>query len=179
MALVQGQQAPHFAMVDIYGNTIDLKEYAGHKVMVSFYRFSSCPFCNLRIQRILNQVERFESNGLKMISFWQSSRTSILEHVGQQNPPFPMIPDPDKTIYRLYHVEKSWIGALKVMGELGLMKGALTGGFKMGKVDGDVNQLPADFLLNPDLTIHQTYYGKHIGDHIGFEEIERFLGIDS
>lgn len=179
MALIRGQKAPHFEMADIFGKKINLKEYAGHKVMVSFYRFSSCPFCNLRIQRILEQYEHFDKNGLKLISFWQSSKASILEHVGQQKAPFPMIPDPDKKMYRLYHVEKSWLGALKVMGEPGLVRKVLTGGFKMGKVDGDANQLPADFLLNPDLTIQQAYYGEHIGDHIGFEEIEKFLGIDS
>lgn len=42
-----------------------------------------------------------------------------------------------------------------------------------------MNQLPADFLIGPDLTIHQAYYGKHIGDHIGFADIEKFLGIES
>ncbi len=177
MEIMQGQKAPLFAMEDVFGNTINLRDYAGHRVMLSFYRFSSCPFCNLRIQKILGQFRKFEENDLKMISFWQSPRASILEHVGHQQPPFPLIPDPDKQIYRLYHVENSWLGALKAMGEPGLMMKALKGGFNPAKADGDMNQLPADFLIAPDLTIQQAYYGKHIGDHIDFTEIERFLGI--
>lgn len=179
MELMQGQQAPLFAMEDVFGNKVNLQDYAGHNIMVSFYRFSSCPFCHLRIQRILGQYQKFADNGLKMISFWQSPKASILEHVGRQQLPFPLIPDPAKQIYQLYHVEKSWLGALKVMGEPGLMRKALQGGFNPAKADGDLNQLPADFLIGPDLTIRQAYYGQHIGDHIGFAEIERFLGMNA
>lgn len=175
MTLKHGQQAPHFAVKDVFGTEIDLSGYAGRKTMVSFYRFSSCPFCNLRIQRILAEQPNFEEKGLRMISFWQSTGVSILEHVGAQHPPFPMISDPDKHIYRLYEVGQSWLGALKVIKSPGLIAGALKRGFNPSTVDGDMNQLPADFLLNPDLTIHQAYYGEHIGDHIGFADIDRFL----
>ncbi len=177
MKLTAGQQAPRFIMQDVVGETIDLQDYAGQKLMISFYRFSSCPFCNLRIQRILGQYNKFEDHGLRMISFWQSPRDSILEHVGQQQAPFPMIPDPTKHIYRLYHVENSWMGALKVMRDPIMVMKAMKGGFNPAKSDGEMNQLPADFLINPDFTIHQAYYGEHIGDHIGFADIEQFLGI--
>ena len=41
--------------------------------------------------------------------------------------------------------------------------------------DGNHLQLPADFLLNPDLTIARAYYGRDIGDHLPLNEIEQFL----
>ncbi|WP_168122853.1 peroxiredoxin-like family protein [Paenibacillus sp. HB172176] len=179
MALKQGQTAPLFVKEDIFGNKIDLREYKGSKLMISFYRFSSCPFCNLRVQRIVGQHGKFEENGLKMISFWQSPKESILEHVGKEKLPFPLIPDPEKRIYRQYEVERSWLGALKVMKDPGLMADALKGGIQPSKMDGDLNQLPADFLIGPDLIIHEAYYGKHIGDHIGFHAIEQFLGLST
>ena len=175
MTLRQGEQAPRFAVTDVFGQRVDLMDYAGHKTMVSFYRFASCPFCNIRIQRLISHQDRFEAHGLKLISFWQSSQDSILEHVGRQEPAFPIIADPAKTIYDMYHVGSSWLGALKVMKAPGLMASALKRGFNPATADGDMNQLPADFLINPDLTIHQAYYGEHIGDHIGFEAIDRFL----
>jgi thioredoxin-dependent peroxiredoxin len=178
MRLQQGQLAPLFMTNDVFGNQIDLQEYAGHKLMISFYRFSSCPFCNLRVQRILGHFRKFEASGLKIISFWQSTTESILEHVSKQQPPFPLIPDPEKKIYQLYQVENSWLGTFKVMQDPGLVAKALKGGFNPMKSDGEMNQLPADFFINPDLTIHEAYYGKNIGDHIGFSEIARFLEID-
>lgn len=178
MELKKGQQAPYFIAKDVFGETIDLHNYTGHKLMVSFYRFSSCPFCNLRIQRILGQYRKFEESGLKMISFWQSPKESILEHVGLQHPPFPMIPDPDKRVYRLYGVEKSLLGLFGVLKDPKLVAKALKGGFNPTTVDGDLSQLPADFLIGPDLKIERAYYGKHVGDHIGFSEIESFLGIN-
>ena len=165
-----------FTTTDVLGRTIDLQAYQGQKVMLSFYRFASCPFCNLRVQRILNQYDKFEAQGLRMISFWQSPRASILEHVGEHEMPFPLIPDPDRNFYQQYGVENSWVGALKVMREPKLIMQAMKDGFNPTSADGKMNQLPADFLLNPDLTIHTAYYGEHIGDHIGFAEIEQFLG---
>lgn len=176
MKLKPGQQAPLFSAPDALGQTIDLNAYQGRKVMVTFYRFASCPFCNLRVQRLINQYAEFEARGLSMISFWQSPAASILEHVGQQAMPFPMIPDPDKKFYRIYGVESSWMGVLKVMRDPKLIFQSMKGGFNPTTADGEMNQIPADFLLNPDLTLHTAHYGEHIGDHVAFTEIERFLG---
>jgi peroxiredoxin len=107
MRLLTGQTAPDFRVEDIYSQSIDLRDYKGHKLMISFYRFSACPFCNMRVNKLMYASAAYEVKGLKMISFWQSPKESILEHVGKKNPPFPMIPDPTKEIYKLYRVEKT------------------------------------------------------------------------
>lgn len=176
MRLLIGQPAPDFRTEDVFDRTIDLRDLKGHKLMLSFYRFSACPFCNLRVNKLMNQSATYEEKGLKMISFWQSPKESILEHVGKKNPPFPMIPDPSKDIYKLYRVEKSWKGSMKLMiHDPSMAIEAMKGGFNPKHIDGEKNIIPADFLINPDLTIHKAFYGKHIGDHIPFSEIERFL----
>lgn len=176
MRLLAGQTAPDFKTEDVWGNSIDLRDYKGHKLMISFYRFSACPFCNMRVNKLMIECAAFEERGLKMVSFWQSPKESILKHVGKKNPPFPMIPDPLKEIYKLYRVETNWKGSIKLMmHDPSMAIEAMKGGFDPKTVDGEKNLIPADFLINPDLTINKAFYGKHIGDHIPLADIERFL----
>lgn len=47
--------------------------------------------------------------------------------------------------------------------------------FKMGKPDGSVTRVPADFLITPLMTIHESYYGRDIGDHMPLRTIENFI----
>lgn len=178
MRLFNGEKAPDFQTEDVFDRPIHLKDYYGQKVLLSFYRFSACPFCNLRVHKLMGHATYFEKKGLQMISFWQSPKESILEHVGQKKPPFPMIPDPEKEIYKLYRVEKSWGGAMKLMiKQPSLAVEAMKEGFNPKHIDGEMNLIPADFLILPDSTIYKAYYGEHIGDHIPFEEIEKFLDL--
>ena len=39
---------------------------------------------------------------------------------------------------------------------------------------GEVSQMPADFLIGPDLKIKGTYYGKDLADHIPVAILENF-----
>lgn len=44
MKLKKGDKAIGFKTEDILGNKIDLEEFRGKKVLLSFYRGASCPF---------------------------------------------------------------------------------------------------------------------------------------
>lgn len=46
-----------------------------------------------------------------------------------------------------------------------------------GKGDGAIAQLPAEFLIGPELTIERAYYGKDIGDHLSLSEIDAWLDL--
>ncbi len=47
--------------------------------------------------------------------------------------------------------------------------------FRIRKGEGAITQLPAEFLIGPDLTIERAYYGKDIGDHLPIPEIDAWL----
>ena len=59
MRLTQGQLAPAFATTDLYDAAISSHELKGKKVLLSFYRYASCPFCNLRF----HSLSKKEKNG--------------------------------------------------------------------------------------------------------------------
>jgi hypothetical protein len=44
-------------------------------------------------------------------------------------------------------------------------------GFKAGKSEGAKTLIPADFIIDANLNISKSYYGKDIGDHMPIEMI--------
>jgi len=93
MRLQAGQAAPDFLRPDIGGISIRLCDYRGRYLLLSFYRYASCPFCNLRVHELLQRLPEFEKRGLSLVAVFQSAREGIIDHVGKQQPPFPIIPD--------------------------------------------------------------------------------------
>lgn len=175
MRLKAGDPAGLFKMEDMFGEMIDLEQYRGKKIMISFYRYASCPFCNFRVHDLIQKYPDFQKQGLEMIAFFQSPKKSMINYLQEQEAPFPMIPDPKHTIYKVYGVTgstcKFLLGGLKV----GRLINAMRKGFMPGKMEGDITMVPGDFLINEDMTIHTAYYGKDISDHLDMNIIEKFL----
>lgn len=175
MRLKAGQAAPDFSRQDIYGNPVALGDLAGSKVMLSFYRYAGCPFCNLRIHQLTQLVPDWQARGLQMIAVFQSPTASILEHAGAERRPFPIIPDPEQALYRQYGVERSLLGLAKSGLRVGDLAEALRAGIRPGLPQGPADRIPADFILDERGNILVAYYGKDIGDHLPLEDIERWL----
>ena len=177
MRLQSGQRAPEFLQTDIGGNTIHLGDYRGRYLLLSFYRYASCPFCNLRVHELLQRLTEFEKRGLSLVAVFQSAREGILDHVGKQQPPFPILPDPGHGLYRRYGVETSLPGFLLGLTlRMGKAMQAMGKGFLPGRMEGSITLIPADFLIGPDGSILVAYYGKDISDHLPIETILQQLG---
>ena len=176
MRLKAGDSSIDFEILDYKGNVLKLSDYKDKKILLSFYRYASCPLCNLRIHNMIQKYPDYYSKGLEVFAFFESPKESMVESVGKQDPPFRLIPDPDRKIYKLYRVEKSvWKYILGLLNTK-LFRAALLG-FKVGKIstmENDKTMVPADFLIENGI-IKAAYYGKDISDHISFETIESFL----
>ena len=177
MKLQAGQPARDFQVTDIHGNPVRLNDYAGKKLMLSFYRYASCPLCNLRVHDLIRHQPEFRARGLHMLAVFQSPAESIQRYVGKQLAPFPIVADPARSLYRLYGVEPSWAGFGKAMlFKLPMAFEAVIGnGFLPGRMEGDKAMIPADFLIGPDLVVRDAFYGKDIGDHMPIRDVENFL----
>lgn len=177
MRLQAGQPAPDFLRPDIDGNTIRLSDYRGRYLLLSFYRYASCPFCNLRVHELMQRLPEFDQHRLSLVAVFQSAREGIMEHVGKQQPPFPIIPDPGHSMYRSYRVETSLQGLLLGLTlRMGKALKAMGKGFLPGRMEGNITLVPADFLIGPDGTILLAYYGRDISDHLPIEIILQQLG---
>jgi peroxiredoxin len=175
MQLESGKPAPPFETFDIENRPIRLAEFRGRHLLLAFFRYASCPLCNLRISECIRHHAAMQHRGLQMVAFFQSPPERLRQYVGRQAPPFPLVADPEHHIYRLYGVESSWSGFLKGGLRLRDLAAATARGFLPGPMDGHKHLVPADFLISPDLRIHSAYYGKDIGDHLPLATIWQWL----
>ena len=176
MRLQAGQAAPDFSMPDISGQMIRPGDYRGRFLLLSFYRYASCPFCNLRVHELKQRLPEFGARQLSLVAVFQSARAGILEYVGRQQPAFPLIPDPEQVMYRRFRVESSLAGFVKGLAlRAGRAVQSMRAGFLPGRMDGSKTRVPADFLIGPEGRILTAYYGKDISDHLPIDEIFRQL----
>lgn len=175
MRLKAGDTAPAFSLVDIHGKPV-IFPIQGRRVMLSFYRYASCPFCNLRIHELDKQAEAYRQQGLELIAVFQSPVEKIHHYAGKQQAAFPIIADPDRHLYRLYGVESSWWGMVKAFfGRPAEIARAIGQGFLPGSMEGEKHRLPADFIIERDGSLLASYYGRDIGDHLPLQQVERYL----
>jgi thioredoxin-dependent peroxiredoxin len=177
MKIQNGEPAKDFQVEDLFGKQITLGDFKGKKMMLSFYRYASCPLCNLRVHQLIQRYPDLHEKGLEMVAFFQSPPETIYRYVGKQDAPFSIVPDPDREVYKLYGVEGSLAGFLKASLKVGDLISAVRKGFLPGRIDGETTMVPADFLIGPALVVEKAYYGKDIGDHMPIQEIEAWLGV--
>lgn len=176
MRLKRGQAMPHFEVRDYSGKIFSTEKLDDKKLMLSFYRYAACPFCNLRINQLKNlYLDNWKNENMEMIGVFQSPSESIKKYAPAGEHYFPIIPDPERKLYKLYRVEKSWHGFFRAFLRLGELISMTAKGLLKIDPEGPPNRLPADFLINADGTIHTAYYAKDIGDHIPIDLVEEWL----
>ncbi len=174
MRLTPGTAAPALQATSHLGEPVDLAELRGRPVLLSFYRYASCPVCNLRVRAIIRALPGLPASGLGIIAVFQSPPATVAKYVGRQDAPFPIVSDPALRHYRAFGVETRW-GGLFSRRALAAVVRALRRGFSPGRIDGPVQRVPADFLIAPDGRIAVAHYGKDIDDHLPLETVEAWL----
>jgi peroxiredoxin Q/BCP len=173
--LTAGDSAPSFHATTLEGEIVSLADYVGRRLLLSFFRYGACPLCNLRMTFLIDAYPRWKTKGLDVLAVFESPAERLLETVGSQPIPFPIIPDPDRALYKKYSVNASWLGYLVGALRVRAFRDAFQRGFHIGRADGAIAQLPAEFLIGTDMKIERAYYGKDIGDHLPITEIDAWL----
>ena len=174
MRLSMGEAAPRLATVDFLGAPVSLSALRGKRVMLSFYRYASCPICNLRMHELIVAHAALAGRGLNLIAVFQSPAESIAEYVGRQDAPFPIVADPSMALYRQFGVESRWAGLSSLQVIRRALK-AFAKGFAPGRIDGPFHRVHADFLIDEAGRIAVAHYGRHLDDHLPMTAIQRWL----
>lgn len=159
-----------------YGNgAIDLKDFRGTRLILSFYRYAACPFCNLRMQHFINKYQSdYANRGIKAIAVFQSPQKSISKYLSKHEAPFDIVADPQQLWYKTMGLRTSWTGFMLGAANVSQALEARSKGLMNIHPEGPANRLPADFLIGADGTVEVVYYAKNISDHIPFEAIDRW-----
>jgi peroxiredoxin len=181
MKLSPGMPAPAFRAVDLYNSAVDLADYQGKSLLLSFFRNAACAMCNLRVHALIERHAEYRRAGLNILAVFESPSEAMRQYVGKQHAPFPLIADPDARLYALYGVENSEekIAATMVMPSMhAMVETAAAQGFHLTKEEGsNFLRLPADFLIGPDGIILEAHYADFVWDHLPFARIEERLGV--
>ncbi len=159
----------------IDGTTFNLDGLKGKRYLLSFFRFASCPFCNLRIHELVARFEELSDN-FTIVAIFDSPLDNLQRHAKKHHAPFPILADENNKYYKEYGVERSFIGMLKGMfGRLPrLLKGMFIKGYIPLISKGNWLTMPVDILVDEKGVIHTAHYGKDEGDHLSFEQIKSF-----
>jgi peroxiredoxin Q/BCP len=175
MRLSAPSDAIEFSAQNIYGERVRLSDFKGKRVMLSFFRDAACPFCNLRLYELTHQYTAWKKGGLVVIAVFSSPSDQVQAFVARNPRPFHMISDPELAIYRRYGVEHSTTALFKA---LIFKMPRIIGGVKTGgrpSKNPNIRLVPADFLIDEQGQVAETWYGRDTSDHIPLERVQAFI----
>ena len=107
MRLNPPQAAPTFEVKDVNGTSINLSDYRGKKILLSFYRNVGCPICNRRFNELQNEASYFKDRQVILLSVYESKVENMRQYLEGETVYTTMIPNPDESLYSLYKIELS------------------------------------------------------------------------
>jgi peroxiredoxin len=100
-----GSEAPDFALKDLNGREVNLKDLRGRPVMINFWA-TWCPPCRQEIPVIeeMYRSTRHRADYEILGVATQSDLSTVRAFVGEFNMTFPVLPDVDGRVTSLYHI---------------------------------------------------------------------------
>lgn len=110
--LQEGQKAPDFLAKDQNGKTVSLADLKGQKVVIYFYPADDTPGCTKQACNLRDNYSDLLKAGIKVIGISPDDNSSHQAFTEKYSLPFPLIPDPERTIIEKYGVwgEKNLYG---------------------------------------------------------------------
>lgn len=173
--LQAGDSLPPFSLPALDGSMWSSDALQGRKTLIVFFRFASCPFCNLRLHKLIQLKPQLPAD-FNIVAVFDSSLADLLPYAAKHEAPFPILADEGARIHRQYGVRYSWWGVVKGMITRlpTVMYSMLFKGYWPTAFSGALHTMPMNFLVDEDGRIVTAYYGQDEGDHLPLEEIKAF-----
>jgi thioredoxin-dependent peroxiredoxin len=134
--LEAGATAPDFEGTDQNGNQFSLGKLKGSKVVLYFYPKDDTPGCTAEACDLRDNYEHLLSKGYKVVGVSPDNLKSHQKFTEKYKLPFPLLPDPDRSIIEAYGVwgpkkflGKSYEGVLRttfIISEDGMIEEVFT-----------------------------------------------------
>jgi peroxiredoxin len=144
------------------------------KTLITFYRFASCPFCNLRLNEFCLRYKELDKN-FRVVAIFNSPLDFLTKSTKKNTAPFPILANENFEYFKKFGVKQSvrkfvvgsTLECFKIFKAFGL-------GYFPLPVKGSMTTVPVDILLNKDGIIEKVYYGSNTTDHLKFDDIKTF-----
>lgn len=112
--LKTGDEAPNFSALDQDGNTHQLSDYQGKKLVIFFYPAADTPTCTTEACNLRDNYNTFLAKNYAVLGVSGDSQKKQAKFKTKYNLPFPLLADEDKAVINAFGV---W-GPKKFMGRL-------------------------------------------------------------
>jgi len=107
-----GDKVPDFSAKDQDGNTINLSDYKGKKLIVFFYPKANTPGCTAEACNLRDNYKELQDRGYELLGVSADSEKKQSNFKNKYEFPFPLLADEDHTVINTFGV---W-GPKKFMG---------------------------------------------------------------
>ncbi|MEM9076411.1 MAG: thioredoxin-dependent thiol peroxidase [Bacteroidota bacterium] len=111
--LKAGDKVPEFSAKDQDGNTINLEDYRGKKLVVFFYPRANTPGCTAEACNLRDNYSLLQEEGYELLGVSEDSQKKQANFKNKYDFPFPLLADEDHTVIESFGV---W-GPKKFMGK--------------------------------------------------------------
>ncbi|KSA12147.1 peroxiredoxin-like family protein [Maribacter dokdonensis] len=153
-ALKVGEQAPNFELPDALGNQIKLSGLLDNgAVVVTFYRGSWCPYCNLQLRALQAKLPEIQSLGATLIAISPEVPDASMTKNEISEMDFTVLSDQDAKVASKYgvawEVPEFLLDHMRVDRNLDLKQ--------INNGNGTVLPIPATFIVGTDGAIQWSY----------------------
>ncbi|MEP3374358.1 MAG: peroxiredoxin-like family protein [Maribacter dokdonensis] len=153
-ALKVGEQAPNFELPDALGNQIKLSGLLENgAVVVTFYRGSWCPYCNLQLRALQAKLPEIQSLGATLVAISPEVPDASMTKNEISEMDFTVLSDQDAKVASKYgvawEVPEFLLDHMRVDRNLDLKQ--------INNGNGTVLPIPATFIVGTDGVIQWSY----------------------
>lgn len=173
-----GQKMPDFTFVTPYetGRTLAGEAARGGKTAVVFLRYYGCTMCQYDIREFAANYDRLSAAGGRLLVVLQSDPAKLAEKIPRDALPFDIICDPEQELYRAFEIRpaacKEEMRGPNLAEKFDKVRAS---GLQHGEYEGEELQLPAAFVVRPDLELTYAHYARTIDDMPDVEELVSLL----
>lgn len=173
--IVTGDTAPQFSLPAIDGSTFNMADMIGKRVILTFFRFSTCPLCNMRIRRIVQRWNEFSKDAV-MVAVFDAKVGELQKRMKKHDAPFVVVADETYEQFNKNGVKKSFFkfmwGALR--SPLTLLQATLRGYVPLTMSISKLSTIPVDILIDEEGKVVEAHYCKDTADHLTLDRMIAF-----
>ncbi|HHH44073.1 MAG TPA: AhpC/TSA family protein [Gammaproteobacteria bacterium] len=155
-ARTSGDPAPDFVLASVRGGSLSLREaLADGPVVLSFYRGSWCPFCNLELNALQQCLPDIRTCGARLIAVSPEKPDASLTHAEKLDLEFDVLSDPGNRVANEYGLVMSVHESLRPL--------YLEWGIDLPGANGDDRYelpVPATYVIDRDGIIRAAHVDK-------------------
>lgn len=183
MKLNIGDKMPDFTFNTESQTGVTTKDVlAGGRTIFWVLRYIGCTMCRFDVHQISTRYSEFTEKGAQVYVVMQSDPAVVREDLKDSPAPFHIICDEEQVFYKaleIYPAESKEARAPKTPEDIAKLEvkraQVKASGFVHGKYEGNEQQLPAMFIVEPDGTVVYSHYARNIVDMPTIDEVLTIL----